>query len=97
MSEDVTIPTSGYTGVRGRGAALGIDIEVTDNTEKREMDGNSMMRVGLRVRANGQEGELQLTSRASEKQTTWNGFVFEYRGGWRDKVNLRVTRLPSAR
>ena len=85
-TETVTIPTG------GRATVLGLAVEVTDNTEKREMDGSSFMRVGLHVKAGGEEADVALTSQ--DTFAAWLGYEIEYTGGWRQDLTLKVTRLP---
>jgi hypothetical protein len=84
-TQDVTIPTDGTATV------LGLEIKVVDNTEKRELDGTSFMRVGLALRKGGAEGRLQFTS--AQERGRWNDFEIEYRGGWRKEVLLTVRKI----
>ncbi|MBK6514530.1 MAG: hypothetical protein IPG04_10535 [Polyangiaceae bacterium] len=46
-AQDISIPSD------GRGAVLGLEIEVLENIEKRTMEGTALIRIGLRLRANG--------------------------------------------
>lgn len=96
-STTLTIPTP-YTpdsgDVRGRGSAHGLDIEVVENVEKRTMEGNSIMRVGLRLRANGATETVTLYS-DDQPRVTWGGYTIEYRGGWRNEVALVISLAPA--
>jgi hypothetical protein len=83
---NVTIATGGQATV------LGLEIAVTENTEKRTETGG-FMRVRLRVRANGEEGTIALSGEApGHREATWKAWKLEYRGGWRHDVQLRVTK-----
>lgn len=96
-SATITIPTpytAGSGDVRGRGSVLGLDIEVVDNVEKRTMEGNSIMRVGLRLHAIGATETVTLYS-DDQPRVTWGGYTIEYRGGWRNEVELLVSRAPA--
>jgi hypothetical protein len=83
---EVSIPTDGRT------TALGLDIEVLENTEKRDEDGTELMRIGLRLRVPGREEDVAMRSPGRE-EITWGGYLLRYRGGWREAVMLTVSRL----
>lgn len=81
---EVSIPTGGTAKV------FDLTITVEENVEKFEMEGTTMMRVRLAVARGSEKGLVHLTSYA--KRAEWNGYVFEYRDGWRQSVPLRITR-----
>ncbi len=85
-AQDISIPTD------GRGAVLGLEIAVLENIEKRTMEGTELMRIGLRLRANGQQEDVGLTSPGRE-EVSWGGYHIRYRRGWRQQVDLTVTRV----
>lgn len=95
-SATITIPTPYVpdSDVRGSGSALGLAIEVVDNVEKRTMEGNSLMRVGLRLHANGATESVTLYSDA-QPRVTWGGYTVEHRGGWRHEVELLISLAPA--
>jgi hypothetical protein len=87
-------------GAASRGRPLGrggcpraaADIEVSENIEKRDMDGSSLMRIRLHVKADRDETDVALTSQ--ELFAVWKRYEIEYTGGWRQDLTLKVTRLP---
>jgi hypothetical protein len=85
-SGDLVLPSKS-----GSGTFQGLEISVVEVVEKRKMDGSGMMRATLRLRAAGKEETIEITS--DEPKRTWNGYVLEYRGGWRDEVQLTIRRV----
>lgn len=85
-TERVTIPTD------GRATVLGLEIQVRENIEKRDMDGSSLMRIQLHVKAGPDETDVALSSQ--EVFAAWKRYEIEYAGGWRQDLTLKITRLP---
>lgn len=72
----------------GKGTFRDLEVSVVEVVEKRLLDGSGMMRVTLRLKSPGHEETVALTS--DEPNLEWNGYRLEYKGGWRDEVELSV-------
>ncbi|GMV12567.1 MAG: hypothetical protein AMXMBFR56_07910 [Polyangiaceae bacterium] len=76
---------------RGSGQFRGLRIDVVDLVEKRTLDGSGMMRATLRLRADGKDETVELTS--DDPKRSWQGYELDYDpAGWRQEVRLRVQR-----
>lgn len=83
---EIALPAQG-----GRGKVQDLVVTVIEVVEKRTMDGNGMMRATLRLRANGKDENVEITS--DQPKLEWNGYELQYLGGWREEVKLKIHRL----
>lgn len=84
-SAEITIKTG------GTGTIFDLTLEVVDNVEKRTMEGNSLMRVGVKITRGKETGEISFYS-PGQDEASWGGYRFRYRGGWRSEVVMLVEK-----